>query len=110
MPSVLENTATDYLPAEGFTHGGGASLKKVAKLALASAGDDQDALLEKLPPIQHYTNNKLLGCKYVSPVLETNLKGCCPIMLVSLTNDSYFLCHVWPSMFCLSIASQGCQF
>lgn len=85
MPSVLENTATDYLPAEGFTHGGGASLKKLAKVAVESAGEDQNTLLEKLPPIQHYTNNKLLGCKYVSPVLESNLEGCCPIMLVSLT-------------------------
>ncbi|KAG0260543.1 hypothetical protein BGZ95_004400 [Linnemannia exigua] len=83
MPSVLENTATDYLPAEGFTHGGGASLKKMAKVAHTSVGDDQDALLEKLPPIQHYTNNKLLSCKYVSPVLETNLEGTCPIMLIA---------------------------
>lgn len=84
MPSIQENTATDYLPSEGFTHGGDASLKKLAKMVLAAMGTTKG---EKIPPglpaIQHYTNNNLLHCKYVSPVLEDNLEGTCPILIVS---------------------------
>ncbi|KAF9112801.1 hypothetical protein BGX27_002802 [Mortierella sp. AM989] len=84
MPSIVENTGTDYLPAEGFTHGGKASLKNIAKLmASAVAGQSEESLHEKIPLVQHYTNNKLLNCKYVSPLLEDNLEGICPVMILA---------------------------
>ncbi|KAF9195809.1 hypothetical protein BGZ49_002972 [Haplosporangium sp. Z 27] len=84
MPSVTENTSTDYLPAEGFTHGGHASLKKIAKVVMSvPAGLEDESLHQKLPLVQHYTNNKLLHCKYVSPILEDNLEGACPIMIIA---------------------------
>lgn len=83
MPSILENAPSDYLPADGFTHGEEASLKKLAKLVAKATGNDENEILQTLPPVQIYANNALLGCKYVSPVLENNLDGTCPIMLVS---------------------------
>ncbi|KAG0299134.1 hypothetical protein BGZ98_010309 [Dissophora globulifera] len=83
MPSVIENTSTDYLPPDGFTHGGQSSLKKLAKIVLAADGVDDDTLLQSLPEVQHYTNNRLLHCKYVSPLLEDNLEGTCPIMMIA---------------------------
>ncbi|KAF9929025.1 hypothetical protein FBU30_001934 [Linnemannia zychae] len=83
MPSFLDNAASDYLPAGNFSHDKGASLKNLAKAAAAVAGEDQTVLLERVPQIHHYANNKLLGCKYVSPILEDNLEGTCPIMLIA---------------------------
>ncbi|ORZ23752.1 Alpha/Beta hydrolase protein [Lobosporangium transversale] len=84
MPSLLENTASDYLPAEGFSHGGQASLKKLAKaIVQVTPGLDDDMIMQKLPTVQHYTNNRLLRCKYVSPVLEDDLAGTCPIMIIA---------------------------
>ncbi|KAF9359168.1 hypothetical protein BGX34_008518 [Mortierella sp. NVP85] len=82
MPSVQENTSTDYLPAEGFTHGGHSSMKKLAKVILAAV-DAEEKIPSGLPAIQHYTNNNLLHCKYVSPVLEDNLEGTCPILIIA---------------------------
>ncbi|KAF9355666.1 hypothetical protein BGX26_006256 [Mortierella sp. AD094] len=90
MPSLVENTTTDYLPADGFTHGGEASLKKIAKVVMSASEEfDEESILQKLPHVQHYTNNKLLNCKYVSPILEDNLEGTCPIMI--LTGDAEML-------------------
>lgn len=83
MPSVQENTSTDYLPAEGFTHGGHSSMKKLAKVILAAVSTEEEKMPSGLPAIQHYTNNNLLHCKYVSPLLEDNLEGTCPILIVS---------------------------
>ncbi|KAG0046993.1 hypothetical protein BGZ83_007875 [Gryganskiella cystojenkinii] len=83
MPSILENAPSDYLPADGFTHGDEASLKNLAKLVAKAIGNDENAILQTLPPVQIYANNALLGCKYVSPVLENNLDGACPIMLIA---------------------------
>ncbi|KAI8606509.1 Alpha/Beta hydrolase protein [Dissophora ornata] len=83
MPSVLENAVSDYLPSEGFTHGGQASLKKMAKVVVAAVGSDEQSVLQTLPAVQHYTNNQLLHCKYVSPVLEDSLDGVCPIMIIA---------------------------
>ncbi|KAG0363477.1 Alpha/Beta hydrolase protein [Gamsiella multidivaricata] len=83
MPSVLENTLSDYLPSEGFSHGGQASLKKLAKVVVAAVGTDEDTVLQSLPAVQHYTNNRLLHCKYVSPILEDNLEGACPILMIA---------------------------
>jgi len=85
MPSVLANAPSDYLPAEGFTQGGEASLKKLAKLVAKVTGDDENAIMQTLPTLQYYANNSLLHSKYVSPVLEDNLDGACPIMLVMYT-------------------------
>ncbi|KAG0261020.1 hypothetical protein BG011_001439 [Mortierella polycephala] len=83
LPSVLDNSISDYLPPDGFSHGGNGSLKKLAKVLVSETNDDGDAVLHKLPPVQHYTHNALLDCKYVSPILEDNLDGACPIMLVA---------------------------
>ncbi|KAF9945716.1 hypothetical protein BGZ65_010454 [Modicella reniformis] len=83
MPSILVNVLTDYLPSEGFTHGGQSSLKKVAKVVLKAVGTEEEAMPSTLPALQHYTNNNLLHCKYVSPVLEDNLEGTCPILIIA---------------------------
>ncbi|KAG0201466.1 hypothetical protein BGX28_005719 [Mortierella sp. GBA30] len=83
LPSVLDNTLSDYLPSEGFTHGGQSSLKKVAKIAATFAGEDEESLLKKFPALQHYAHNGLLNCKYVSPILEEDLQGTCPIMIIA---------------------------
>ncbi|KAG0024697.1 hypothetical protein BGZ80_010276 [Entomortierella chlamydospora] len=50
MPSVVENTATDYLPANGFTRGDEASLKNIAKVVKSAQGkSDEESILQKLP-------------------------------------------------------------
>ncbi|KAF9580863.1 hypothetical protein BGW38_002326 [Lunasporangiospora selenospora] len=85
MPSVLSNPGTDYLPSNGFTRDGKGSLKSLAKV-LATREDDNDANLilhKDLPSIQLYTHNNLLTCKYVSPILENNLEGVCPILMIA---------------------------
>lgn len=87
MPSVLENASSDYLPSNGFTQGSEASLKKLAKVVVASPHEDEQAILQSFPSLQYYANNSLLGSKYVSPVLEDNLERACPIMLVSRSFD-----------------------
>jgi len=84
MPSVLGNAPTDYLPAKGFTKDSNSSLQSAAKLAATLAEDSDVHLHEQFPQIQYYTNNKMLDCKFVSPVLENNLDGACPIMIVRL--------------------------
>ncbi|KAF9174828.1 hypothetical protein BGX21_009125 [Mortierella sp. AD011] len=90
MPSVIENTTTDYLPANGFTRGDESSLKNIAKVVKSAQGKlDEESILQNLPHVQIYTNNRLLNCKYVSPILEDNLEGTCPIMI--LTGDAEML-------------------
>ncbi|CAO3567432.1 unnamed protein product [Mortierella alpina] len=83
MPSVLDNALSDYLPSEGFTHGGQSSLKKLAKLVADVQDEEEEVLLQKFPAMQHYAHNGLLNCKYVSPILEDNLEGTCPIMIIA---------------------------
>ncbi|KAG0329044.1 hypothetical protein BG004_002425 [Podila humilis] len=83
MPSLLHNAPSDYLPAGGFTQDKNASLQEVAKLAATLNVEELVHLHEQLPPVQYYTNNKMLDCKYVSPILENNLQGCCPIMIIA---------------------------
>ncbi|GJJ75280.1 epsilon-lactone hydrolase [Entomortierella parvispora] len=83
MPSVLANAPSDYLPADGFTQGSEASLKNLAKLVANATGNDERAILQTLPSVQYYANNSLLHSKYVSPVMEENLEGACPIMLIA---------------------------
>ncbi|KAG0360063.1 hypothetical protein BG005_011578 [Podila minutissima] len=83
MPSVLGNAPTDYLPAKGFTKDSKSSLQSAAKLAATLAEDSEVHLHEEFPQIQYYTNNKMLDCKYVSPVLENDLDGACPIMIIA---------------------------
>lgn len=93
MPSVLTNAPSDYLPADGFTQGSEASLKKLAKLVAKVSGDDESAIMQTLPSVQYYANNSLLHSKYVSPVLEDNLDGACPIMLVMITLNGFGWIH-----------------
>ncbi|KAF9437306.1 hypothetical protein BGZ76_001255 [Entomortierella beljakovae] len=83
MPSVVENTNTCYLPP-GFTQPGDASVQNLAKLAKKITEDKHDKLhLQEIPFVHYYAHNKLLDCKYVSPVLENNLEGMCPIMIIA---------------------------
>lgn len=83
MPSVFSNASSDYLPPEGFTQGGQGSLKNIAKLA-RKAGPDFELLHHpELPEIQYYASNAVLACKYVSPLVEDNLEGVCPMLIVS---------------------------
>ncbi|KAG0262309.1 hypothetical protein DFQ27_002438 [Actinomortierella ambigua] len=83
MPSLIENAGTDYLPADGFSQGDQGSLRQLAKSILNLPGEDDFHRRPELPTIQYYTQNAMLDCKYVSPILETDLKGACPIMIVS---------------------------
>ncbi|KAG0206343.1 hypothetical protein BGX28_002197 [Mortierella sp. GBA30] len=83
MPSVLTNAHSDYLPAEGFTQGGQGSLKMVAKLAATLGPDDVLLHHPELPDIQYYASNAVLDCPYVSPLVEKNLEGACPMLLIA---------------------------
>ena len=89
MPSCLDNALSDYLPSNGFTQGGQSTVKELAKLITDVQDGDEEAilqdLLKKFPAMQYYAHNGLLTCKYVSPILEENLEGTCPIMIVSRT-------------------------
>ncbi|KAG0010346.1 hypothetical protein BGZ80_001572 [Entomortierella chlamydospora] len=82
MPSILTNAGSDYLPSDGFTQGGQSSIKKMSELA-ASIGS-KDVLLHhpELPEIQYYASNVILECSYVSPLLEKNFEGTCPMLLI----------------------------
>ncbi|KAF9359508.1 hypothetical protein BGX26_012141 [Mortierella sp. AD094] len=82
MPSVLTNVDSDYLPSAGFTQGGQGSLKRISKLAATI--DSKDVFLHhpELPEIQYYASNAVLDCSYVSPLLEKNLEGTCPMLLI----------------------------
>lgn|SRR5689334_7664130 len=82
MPSVLLNAGSDYLPAEGFTQGGQGSLKRIAKLAEAVEADYVMQHHPDLPEIQYYASNAVLDCTYVSPLVEKNLEGACPMLVV----------------------------
>ena len=86
MPSVLLNSESDYLPAEGFTQGGQGSLKKVAKLAATLDDDYAMHNHPDLPEIQYYASNAVLDCTYVSPLVEKNLEGACPMLVVRALN------------------------
>ncbi|KAF9929325.1 hypothetical protein FBU30_001686 [Linnemannia zychae] len=81
MPSVLLNSGTDYLPAEGITHGGQGSLQKIAKLAVAVEANYSMQNHPELPRIQYYASNAVLDCTYVSPLVEKNLEGICPMLI-----------------------------
>ncbi|KAG0272820.1 hypothetical protein BGZ95_011399 [Linnemannia exigua] len=83
MPSVLLNSGSDYLPAEGFTQGGQGSLKKIAKLAEAVEADYVMQHHPDLPEIQYYASNAVLDCTYVSPLVEKNLEGACPMLVIT---------------------------
>ncbi|KAF8945872.1 hypothetical protein BGZ47_001831 [Haplosporangium gracile] len=83
MPSVLLNAGSDYLPAEGFTQDGQGSLKRIAKLAEAVAADYVMQHHPDLPEIQYYASNAVLDCTYVSPLVEKNLEGACPMLVIT---------------------------
>ncbi|KAF9133987.1 hypothetical protein BGW39_008474 [Mortierella sp. 14UC] len=83
MPSVLLNSGSDYLPAEGFTQGGQGSLKRIAKLAEAVEADYVMQHHPDLPEIQYYASNAVLDCTYVSPLVEKNLEGACPMLVIT---------------------------
>ncbi|KAF9124495.1 hypothetical protein BG015_005072 [Linnemannia schmuckeri] len=83
MPSVLLNAGSDYLPAEGFTQGGQGSLKRIAKLAKAVEADYVMQHHPDLPEIQYYASNAVLDCTYVSPLVEKNLEGACPMLVIT---------------------------
>ncbi|KAG0050323.1 hypothetical protein BGZ89_003880 [Linnemannia elongata] len=83
MPSVLLNAGSDYLPAEGFTQGGQGSLKRIAKLAEAVEADYVMQHHPDLPEIQYYASNAVLDCTYVSPLVEKNLEGACPMLVIT---------------------------
>lgn len=82
MPSVLLNAGSDYLPAEGFTQGGQGSLRRIARLAEAVEADYVMQHHPDLPEIQYYASNAVLDCTYVSPLVEKNLEGACPMLVV----------------------------
>ncbi|CAO3570611.1 unnamed protein product [Mortierella alpina] len=83
MPSLLSNARSDYLPAEGFTQGGQASLQKLAKLAATLKPDDVLLHHPELPDIQYYASNAVLDCPYVSPLVTKSLEGLCPILVIA---------------------------
>ncbi|KAF9901335.1 hypothetical protein EC991_006262 [Linnemannia zychae] len=83
MPSVLLNWGSDYLPAEGFTQGGQGSLKRISKLAEAVEPDYIMQHHPDLPEIQYYASNAVLDCTYVSPLVEKNLEGACPMLVIT---------------------------
>lgn len=35
-----------------------------------------------LPEIQYYASNAVLDCTYVSPLVEKNMEGACPMLVV----------------------------
>lgn len=91
MPSLLSNARSDYLPAEGFTQGGQASLQRLAKLAATISPEDDLLHHPELPDIQYYASNAVLGCPYVSPLVTKNFEGLCPMLVVSVMK----YCALW---------------
>ncbi|KAF9563281.1 hypothetical protein EC968_004894 [Mortierella alpina] len=83
MPSLLSNAGSDYLPAEGFTQGGQASLQRLAKLAATSSPEDVLLHHPELPDIQYYASNVVLDCPYVSPLVAENFQGLCPMLVIA---------------------------
>ncbi|KAF9084680.1 hypothetical protein BGX29_002437 [Mortierella sp. GBA35] len=83
MPSVLLNAGSDYIPAEGFTQGGQGSLKRIATLARTVKADYVMQHHPDLPEIQYYASNAVLDCPYVSPLVEKNMDGVCPMLVIS---------------------------
>ncbi|KAF9107023.1 hypothetical protein BGX27_008915 [Mortierella sp. AM989] len=82
MPSVLTNVYSDYLPVAGFTQGGQGSLKEISKLAATVDSNEMFLHHPELPEIQYYASNAVLDCTYVSPLLEKNLEGTCPMLVI----------------------------
>ena len=104
MPSVLLNAESDYLPAEGFTQGGQGSLKRIAKLAGAVEADYVMQHHPDLPEIQYYASNAVLDCTYVSPLVEKNLEGACPMLVVRFRLNWFFIACVCFAVVVASLA------